>query len=65
MKTYTDPVCGMTVGESSLRADGFDDVAFCAPGCRTTFLADPAAYSLESTAVSNDETKDGEHTNDH
>jgi len=65
MKTYIDPVCGMTVGESALRADGFDDVAFCAPGCRAAFLADPSAYSSESTAVSNDETKDGEHTHDH
>lgn len=42
--TYPDPVCGMTVGESALRAEGFDDVAFCSPGCRTAFLADPAAY---------------------
>ena len=64
MKTFTDPVCGMTVGESSLRADGYDNVAFCSPGCRTTFLADPSAYSSESPATANDEIRDGEHTHD-
>ncbi len=65
MNTYNDPVCGMTVGESSLRADGYDEVAFCAPGCRAAFLADPSAYLSESTAATNDEIKDGEHTHDH
>ena len=35
MKTLIDPVCGMTVDESALRVEGYDDVAFCAPGCRT------------------------------
>jgi len=65
VKTYPDPVCGMTVGESALRADGFDDVAFCSPGCRTTFLADPSAYLSEPTAGSDDEIGDGEHNHDH
>jgi YHS domain-containing protein len=44
MKTLIDPVCGMTVDGSSLRVEGYDNVAFCAPGCRTAFLADPARY---------------------
>jgi len=51
MTKLLDPVCGMTVDATSFRAPGHDDVAFCAPGCRTTFLRDPAAYSnrLRST----------------
>jgi len=44
MTKLLDPVCGMTVDDASFRAPGHDDVAFCAPGCRTTFLSDPAAY---------------------
>ncbi len=44
MKTLMDPVCGMTVGESALRAEGYDNVAFCAEGCRRAFLADPPRY---------------------
>ncbi|GMQ93381.1 MAG: hypothetical protein BMS9Abin12_0858 [Acidimicrobiia bacterium] len=39
-----DPVCGMAVDEDAVRAPGYDDVAFCAPGCRTAFLKDPDAY---------------------
>ncbi|HDH02701.1 MAG TPA: hypothetical protein ENH15_00465 [Actinobacteria bacterium] len=35
----------MTVdGDSALRADGHTDVAFCAPGCRTSFLKDPDLF---------------------
>lgn len=52
MKTLIDPVCGMTVGEAALRAEGYDDVAFCAPGCRTAFLADPNRYITSLTAPS-------------
>ncbi|GMQ97567.1 MAG: hypothetical protein BMS9Abin17_0065 [Acidimicrobiia bacterium] len=44
MTKLLDPVCGMTVDDTSFLAPGYDDVAFCAPGCRTTFLRDPAAY---------------------
>jgi len=45
MTKLLDPVCGMTVdGDTALRAAGHADVAFCAPGCRTTFLEDPDAY---------------------
>jgi len=58
MKTFIDPVCGMTVGESSLRADGFEGVAFCAPGCRTAFLANPSAYLPEASAPASTETSD-------
>lgn len=52
MTKLLDPVCGMTVDESALRAPGHDDVAFCAPGCRTAFVKDPDAYQdrLESDA---------------
>jgi len=56
MTKLLDPVCGMTVDDTSFLAPGYDDVAFCAPGCRTTFLGDPAAYpnrmgSTESTTM--------------
>jgi copper chaperone len=52
MKTLIDPVCGMTVNESALRVEGYDDVAFCAPGCRTAFLADPDGYMAAIASVS-------------
>ncbi len=39
-----DPVCGMQVGDSALRAEGYDQVAFCSEHCRRAFLADPQAY---------------------
>jgi xanthine dehydrogenase accessory factor len=46
--TAVDPVCKMTVAavEASIHAD-VDGVRyyFCCPGCKDTFLADPAAYS--------------------
>ncbi len=54
MKTFIDPVCGMTVDELAFRAEGYDDVAFCSPGCRTAFLADPAAYA-KTIATESDE----------
>jgi YHS domain-containing protein len=44
MAQLLDPVCGMTVSDTALRAPGYDDVAFCAPGCRTTFLNNPDAF---------------------
>ncbi|GBE24313.1 hypothetical protein BMS3Bbin02_00584 [bacterium BMS3Bbin02] len=51
MAKLLDPVCGMTVEDTALRAPGYDDVAFCAAGCRTTFLNDPDAFParLETT----------------
>lgn len=52
MKTLIDPVCGMTVDESVLRVEGYDDVAFCSPGCRTAFLADPNGYMAAIAGVS-------------
>ncbi len=52
MKTLIDPVCGMTVDESALRVEGYDDVAFCAPGCRTAFLADADRYLAAIAGVS-------------
>lgn len=51
--TFLDPVCGMTVDETALRAEGHDDVAFCSPGCRTAFLADPAAFAHATDSHSN------------
>lgn len=48
MRTFIDPVCGMTVDEAALKAEGYDDVAFCAPGCRSTFLANPSRYTAAS-----------------
>jgi len=46
--TSIDPICGMSVAavESSIHADvDGERWYFCCPGCRTTFLADPAAYA--------------------
>lgn len=46
--TAIDPICGMTVAAvpSSIHAE-VDGTTwyFCCPGCRTTFLADPAAHA--------------------
>jgi Cu+-exporting ATPase len=42
----TDPVCGMTVDPAialSVTHDG-REYYFCSPGCRDTFVADPAAH---------------------
>lgn len=51
MVTAIDPVCGMSViaVESSLHVehDG-KTIFFCAPGCRTAFLADPERYAVAS-----------------
>lgn len=52
MKTFFDPVCGMTVDESALRLEGYENVAFCAPGCRTAFLADPERYTSAQGGLS-------------
>jgi xanthine dehydrogenase accessory factor len=45
--TAIDPICQMTVAavETSIHAD-VDGTRyfFCCPGCKTTFLADPAAH---------------------
>ena len=49
--TAIDPVCGMSVAmvPSSLSADvDGTTVWFCGPGCRTAYLADPAAYAAAS-----------------
>ncbi len=43
-----DPVCGMTVGEGSLRVEGHPDLGFCSEHCRSAFLADPDRYLGES-----------------
>lgn len=44
MAQLLDPVCGMTVEDTAVRAAGYVDVAFCSPGCRTAFLKDPDAF---------------------
>ncbi len=61
--TFVDPVCGMKVGASAPRAEGFEGVAFCSPGCRKAFLADPAAYGFEA-AVIKPEDEMGDSDND-
>ncbi len=46
--TAIDPICRMTVAavESSIHADvDGERFYFCCPGCRDTFVADPAAYA--------------------
>ncbi len=45
MAKLLDPVCGMTVDDTALRAPGYEDVAFCAPGCRTAFLNNPTDFT--------------------
>ena len=45
--TAIDPICKMTVAavESSIHADvDGERYYFCCPGCKDTFLADPAAH---------------------
>ena len=44
--TYTDPVCGMTVGPATSHRleHGGTTYHFCSAGCRTRFQADPARY---------------------
>ena len=42
-----DPVCGMTVNESSAAAKSEykgQTYYFCAPGCKATFDADPEKF---------------------
>ncbi len=39
MSKLIDPICGMEVDESALRAEGYNDVAFCSEGCRRAFIA--------------------------
>ena len=49
--TAVDPVCGMTVvaSTSSLHAETPEGIVyFCGSGCRTAFLDNPVAYSMES-----------------
>ena len=59
-----DPVCGMTVNESALRLDGYDNVAFCSERCRAAFQADPGRYRLPPDDTGGDEThhhRDADH----
>ena len=35
--TMIDPVCGMAVGANDLRAEGYDEIAFCSELCLQTF----------------------------
>ncbi len=44
--TMTDPVCGMKVASTSRYHATFNgaDYAFCGPGCRDRFAAEPAQY---------------------
>jgi len=47
MAQVTDPVCGMTIEDSSAAATVEHDgktYYFCAPGCAATFRKDPGAY---------------------
>ncbi len=46
--TLTDPVCGMTVDDSALRAEGYDDFGFCSEGCRRAFLAEKRKVPVAS-----------------
>jgi Cu+-exporting ATPase len=51
-----DPVCGMTVSNSSPHVVEFDQrkYAFCSAGCRARFLADPTKYVSADKAASSD-----------
>jgi xanthine dehydrogenase accessory factor len=49
--TSIDPVCGMEVDIATARwTTDFEDqtIRFCAPGCRRTFLADPARFLADT-----------------
>ena len=48
MASAKDPVCGMTVDTDHAPATAEYEgktYYFCAPGCRTAFLADPKKYA--------------------
>lgn len=66
MQKMIDPVCGMRVGQSGLRVQGHDSVAFCAEMCRDAFLADPASYIRldETTRVDGDQSFDVDESSD-
>ena len=51
-----DPVCGMTVSNSSPHVAEFDQrtYAFCSAGCRAKFLADPTKYVSADKAATAD-----------
>ncbi|HSJ83199.1 MAG TPA: heavy metal translocating P-type ATPase [Acidimicrobiia bacterium] len=49
----SDPVCGMRVSSTALRADGHPELGFCSEHCRGSFLADPERYTA---ATSTDDT---------
>ena len=59
MNTFIDPVCGMTVDESALRLEGYEHVAFCAPGCRAAFLSNPQRYTSVVGDLPEPTTKEG------
>ena len=59
-----DPVCGMTVGRSALRVDGYPKLGFCSEHCRKTFVADPQRYGGDAAAESAPETDEGEVSED-
>ncbi|NNJ47899.1 MAG: heavy metal translocating P-type ATPase [Acidimicrobiia bacterium] len=46
-----DPVCGMDVDESGLRADGYDDFAFCAQGCLDAFQANLSQFTADDPSL--------------
>lgn len=47
--TSTDPVCGMTVKNTSVHSADHEGhrVVFCSAGCKTKFLADPQRYAAK------------------
>ena len=48
-----DPVCGMAVDPSAAKfqaSEGDETYYFCSKGCRSKFLADPAAYAKHEVA---------------
>ncbi len=65
-----DPVCGMTVGDSALSAEGYPEVGFCSNHCLETFIADPEAYSGQDDvsvahgALPGDESDEDPHRHD-
>jgi len=58
MTKLLDPVCGMQVDDTALRAEGYDAYAFCSPGCRKAFLADPERFLA---GASEDAEHEGHH----
>ena len=56
-----DPVCGMNVGESALKVNGYPDYGFCSEHCRKSFSDNPEQY-LAAVQTEHVQTEDEDET---